>query len=95
MRLQKLDRNTLKEVPRSPITYVLYDSHGVPIYHGCSGDGRHRLQSYIERDDFNAHPTKMFTAQHAKFFTWLPARNKAHALRRDRDAKKDYVFNFR
>ena len=38
--------------------YRFYDSKGSMIYVGTSKVMRHRLQSYLQKDDFGAHRTK-------------------------------------
>lgn len=85
--------NLLKgKVPNRPGLYRFYDKDGKLIYVGHARRLRHRVQSYYQKDDFKAHPTKR------------PLRNKIHtyeyevtprkkAQEREKRLKKKAIFN--
>lgn len=86
-------KGNVQTVPNITINYKLFDHFMNPIYLGTATQGRHRLMSYYEKDDFNAHPTKRTLRGRIGYFMWKPAKSKAQALRYDRKFK--YAFDFR
>jgi excinuclease UvrABC nuclease subunit len=92
--MRPLSRQALKKVGNRPGNYVLYDAQGRPIYVGHSRKLRHRLQSYIERDDFKAHPTKRPLRRHAAFFR-VRYRPVHRARRIEKRMKRRLPFNFK
>ena len=52
-------KNTLKgKIPNKPGIYFLFNDKDELLYTGHASRLRHRVQSYNQKDDFNAHPTK-------------------------------------
>ena len=94
MSVQKLvRRNLLKgKVPNKSGVYVLYNTKKKPIYVGTSRILRHRLQSYVQQDDFREHPTKRALRKRAAYFSYTkkPIRQ---ARRIERVRKKNYPHN--
>ena len=58
-RLRFKRKNLLKEkVPNKPGYYKMYDKKGKLLYVGVAKKLRHRVQSYLQKDNFKEHPTK-------------------------------------
>jgi len=80
-------------VPNTPINYKFFDYYGKALYVGATKVGRHRLQSYYQKDDFSAHPTKVQLRKHIHWFQWKLAESKKAALEFDR--KFNLPFDYR
>ena len=90
--MRRLNRTNVKKgiVPNKSGLYVIYNSRGKPIYVGHSRQLRHRIQSYYQKDDLKAHPTKKGLRGKAAFFSFRRmAIDKARAI----DRKKKFRFN--
>ena len=90
--MKRLNRNNVRKgiVPNKSGLYIIYNSKGKPIYVGHSRRLRHRIQSYYQQDDFQAHPTKRRLRGKAAFFSFRSmAISKARAI----DRKKKFRYN--
>jgi len=87
---------TSKAINRSSIAnrpgiYRFYNSNGKVIYVGRSKYLRKRLQSYVQKDDFQVHPTKNPLRREATHFSYeytdsvLESKRKEKAIK---DGKK-------
>jgi hypothetical protein len=94
--MQKLTKENLRsgKVPNEPGIYYLYDAQKQLIYVGSSNILLHRLQSYVEKDDFDAHPTKAGLRRAARYFRYqrMPI-EEARELERQTKLKHDLKFN--
>ena len=81
-----------RDIPNKSGLYCLYDSKGKPIYTGHSHKLRHRLQSYVQDDDYKAHPTKRSLREEAKAFSYrlMPV---AEARRLEKQKKNGLKHN--
>ncbi len=87
--------NTLKgEVPNKPGIYKFHDKYGNLLYTGHASKLRHRIQSYRQKDDYNAHRTKdMLRGRIASFsYKKMPV---TEARKREKTIKKNGRFNFK
>ena len=68
----RFNKENVSKVKNESGVYDLYgeDCHGPPIYVGVSHMLKHRLESYYEKDDGNAHPTKRRLRGEIKSFTY-------------------------
>ena len=81
------------KIPNKPGVYTLYNKNKTPIYTGSSKILRHRLQSYLQKDNFREHPTKRILRQRAKYFSIKKiAITKARKIEKKR--KIGFKFNF-
>lgn len=96
----RLTKENIAKVPRVSGQYTIRNSNGKPIYAGVSKKGeygnlRHRLQSYVQKDDFTVNKTKRkLRAVPGKRFSVKPMPiKKARALEKKR--KSRMRFNHR
>lgn len=93
-RCHPFTRDSLKNVDNKEGMYELYSKRGERLYVGSSKRLRHRLQSYREKDDYSAHPTKrkLRGKLHCAKVTYLPIEQ---ARQKERSKKKDCKYNFK
>lgn len=96
MKKSKLNNLNKSQVKNKPGTYTLYNRRGTPIYIGHSKILRHRLQSYVEKDDYREHPTKRRLRKEATQYTYkyMPLKK---ARKREKTCKKrrnSYKHNY-
>jgi len=87
--------NTLKgEVPNKPGLYKLHDKNGDLLYTGHASRLRHRIQSYRQKDDYGAHPTKDLLRGRIASFSYktMPIHK---AQKKEKVIKKNGRFNFK
>jgi len=82
------------EVPNKPGIYKFHDKYGNLLYTGHASKLRHRIQSYRQKDDYNAHRTKdMLRGRIASFsYKKMPV---TEARKREKTIKKNGRFNFK
>jgi excinuclease ABC subunit C len=80
-------------VPNRPGIYRLYNRNGTLIYVGHASKLRHRIQSYHERDDFKAHPTKRQVRNKIASYSYSTMPEKK-ARKIEKQVKKNAKFNF-
>ncbi len=93
MKLQRLDKYNIAKIKDKSGLYQIHTCTGKrPIYVGVSKVLKHRLQSYYQQDDFNAHQTKEPLRQHACKFTYkyMPI---SQARKLEMKIKKNHKFN--
>ncbi|RLJ03441.1 MAG: hypothetical protein DRP08_03545 [Candidatus Aenigmatarchaeota archaeon] len=91
-RLLRFTKRNVAAVPNKPINYKFFDYYGRTLYMGSTKVGRHRLQSYYQKDCFDAHPTKAGLRALIHYFAWKPAASKRAALALDRKFKYPYDY---
>lgn len=74
--------------------YDFYGSGSRPIYVGVSKHLRHRVESYNEKDDWSAHPTKQNLRREIKRFSIHYTRTLREAQQVEHRQKKKTNFNF-
>lgn len=81
------------KVPNKPGIYRFYDKKGKVIYVGHASRLRHRVQSYIQDDDFSVHNTKEQLRKHINSYSYkvMP---KERAKRIERQTKTNVRFNY-
>lgn len=84
----------MKGVSNTEGNYYLYNKKGKRIYAGHSRVLRHRLQSYIEKDMFDVHPTKKKLRNDAYCFT-VTYRPVEDARAIERRIKKGLPYNYK
>ena len=91
--MKRLTRSNLVKgkVPNRSGLYYLYNRSGTKVYVGHSKVLRHRLQSYNQKDDFSAHPTKRRLRGSAVFFSY---RTMPISKARKIDRVKQFRFNY-
>lgn len=95
MRKARLRKLKNSQVKNRAGTYNLYNRRGTPIYVGHSRVLRHRLLSYIEKDDYRAHRTKKKLRDEAVFYTYdYKPLKKARKSERRRKKKNNYKHNY-
>jgi len=88
-------KNVLKNrIPNKCGLYEFYDHNGNRIYVGHASKLRHRVQSYMQKDDMNAHPTKEWLRQNiAKYkFRVMPI---SRAIQIEKKMKQGTKYNFK
>ena len=86
--------NTVKgKVPNKPGMYKFYDRQGKLLYVGHASRLRHRVQSYNQEDDYNAHPTKKELRPYIYSYSYsVMPEQKARQI--EKKLKKKAVFNY-
>lgn len=81
-------------VPNLPGLYAFFDGYNKMLYVGHASRLRHRLQSYYQKDCFEAHPTKRTLRSKIQFFAFkVENLNKAMAL--ERNVKQGLRYNYK
>jgi excinuclease ABC subunit C len=87
-------KNTLKpKVPSKSGVYEFYDQNRRLLYVGHAHNLRHRIQSYHEKDDLNAHPTKANLRPRIAYYAY-EAMPVEHAQRVEKNIKKHAPYNY-
>ncbi|MFH0978629.1 MAG: GIY-YIG nuclease family protein [Candidatus Woesearchaeota archaeon] len=86
--MEKADR-----IPNRSGVYSLYDRHKRRVYVGRSRVLRHRLQSYVQKDNLRVHRTKGKLRRTAKYFSYRKMGPK-RARTYERRAKRGVRFNY-
>ncbi len=68
--MKLLNKINVSLLPHKQGIYFLYSSNKKLVYTGVGRDLKHRLQAYVEVDDFKAHPTKAKLRKRVKFFDY-------------------------
>lgn len=87
--------NTLKPaVPNHNGIYRFYDKNKRILYVGHAKNLRHRIQSYRQVDDFQAHPTKANLRPKIRYYDYelMPVQ---HARRVEKAIKKRTPYNYK
>lgn len=86
--------NTLKPVlPNTPGIYTFYDANRKLLYVGHAARLRHRVQSYRERDDPRAHPTKVNLRKNIKYYAYAPMPERQARLA-EKQIKQHAKYNY-
>jgi excinuclease UvrABC nuclease subunit len=90
MRRLSVDNLRKGKIPNRSGLYILYNPRKRPIYVGHSRRLRHRIQSYIEVDDYTHHPTKRALRNEARYFKYrtMPIRVARRVERRMKKVMK-------
>ena len=88
------NRRNISRVPNTTGYYYLNGKRGNHLYVGVSKHLRHRIESYNERDDYNAHPTKRGLHNKIIGFSYHTTHSLKQAQRIEHKAKTDLKFNF-
>ena len=67
--MKEFTKEEVAKVANRPGNYYFYDKYGALLYVGWSAILKHRLQSYYQKDDFSAHPTKKVLRSKIAYFT--------------------------
>lgn len=89
----KFTKENVAKVKNQPGNYYFYDCRGTLLYVGWSAILKHRLQSYYQKDDFSAHPTKKVLRSKIHAFTvhYRP-KKKAQAVEMKMKGPARYKF---
>lgn len=92
-RITKFSKEEVAEVENKPGLYALFNRQQSIIYVGTSEVLRHRLQSYYQQDDFNAHSTKEELREKIEYFyvEYMPLQ-RARQLEADVKGRLEYNF---
>jgi len=95
-RLKFNDKN-IADVPKESGVYEFFSKDGKSLYVGVATKGkyanlRHRIESYKEKDDFSAHPTKKPLRKEIHDFSYLTV-PISQARRIEKANKSDTEFN--
>lgn len=92
--MKAFTKENIAKVPNKAGIYYFFDKNQRRIYIGHSKVLKHRLQSYYEMDDFEAHPTKHELRKRIAFFGFkLMPTSKAKPL--EKKGKQGCKFNFK
>ena len=91
-RLKFKRKNLLKGmIPEKPGIYKFYNKNGKLLYVGHTRKLRHRLQSYLQKDSFKAHPTKKaLRPKIDRFYYNVMPEKKARRLEKNGKSKAKY-----
>lgn len=68
--MKLLNKINVSLMPKREGVYFMYNRNRKLVYVGVAKDLKHRLQAYVEVDDFKAHPTKLKLRRSVKFFDY-------------------------
>jgi excinuclease UvrABC nuclease subunit len=87
-------RENVREVENCPGLYAFFDTDMDLLYVGVSNVLRHRLQSYYQKDDFDAHPTKRALRRRIAYFyhEYMPI---TEARKLEKEVKEELRYNHR
>ena len=94
MKLFKKANLTKAKVPNLPGIYKFFDKNRRLIYVGTSQILRHRIQSYLQKDDFNEHPTKKRLRKAIMYFDFK-VMSIEKARQSEKKIKRTCKFNFK
>jgi excinuclease UvrABC nuclease subunit len=94
MKITRFIKEEIAKVANEPGIYAFFNRSQGIIYVGTSEVLRHRLQSYYQQDDFNAHPTKEELREKIAYF-YVEYMPMARARKLEADVKCKLEYNFR
>lgn len=94
MKATRFNKEEIAKVANKPGIYAFFNRNQSIIYAGTSEVLRHRLQSYYQVDDFDAHPTKEELRDKIAYFyvEYMPL---AQARKLESDIRCKLEYNFR
>lgn len=92
--MQRFTKEAVAKVENKPGNYYFYGRTGNLLYVGWSSILKHRLQSYYQKDDFSAHPTKRILRARIMYFSvvYRPL-ERAKAVEMQVKARAPFKFN--
>ncbi len=93
-KITRFNKKAIAQIANKPGLYALFNRNQTMIYVGTSEVLRHRLQSYYQQDDFNAHPTKQELREKIAYF-YVEYMPMARARKLESDVKCKPEYNFR
>ena len=93
-------RANMKKVPNEPGVYSFFDANNKKIYVGRAGEGkyaglRHRVGSYIQKDDFAVNRTKDELRPNIARFSFQVIPDKKFRRKLEKKMKSGLRFNHR
>ncbi len=93
-KITRFNKEEIANIANMPGLYAFFNRSQGIIYVGTSEVLRHRLQSYYQQDDFDAHPTKEELREKIAYFyaEYMPL---AQARKLESEIRCKLEYNFR
>ena len=89
----RLTLENITPIKNKPGIYIFYNRNNTPVYIGISKVLKHRILSYIEKDDFKEHRTKRALRKEIYYFEYQYM-SLSQARKKEKRIKDDLKHNY-